>query len=112
MAYCCIASVPPTSRRAVTTPATKPAMTHGFRLVGMASNMSFGMLGLGGRAQDVDNGRRAGDGQAFFQRPDLQLRVDPRVLHHLDGNSLTLQRDEAGEPKRQLKRSGRQSREL
>ena len=37
MLYCCAPSVPPTSRRPVTTPGTSPAITHGLRPVGMAS---------------------------------------------------------------------------
>ena len=35
--YCCAPSVPPTSRRPVTTPGTRPAITHGLRPVGIAS---------------------------------------------------------------------------
>ena len=37
MLYCCMPSVPPTSRRPVTTPGTRPAITHGLRPVGMFS---------------------------------------------------------------------------
>ena len=42
--YCCMPSVPPTSRRPVTTPGTRPAITHGLRPVGIESYSSLVML--------------------------------------------------------------------
>ena len=44
MPYCCMPLLPPTSIAVVTIPGTRPAMTHGFRPVGTASNSSRSMF--------------------------------------------------------------------
>ena len=112
MLYCCIPSVPPTSSRPVTTPGTRPAMTHGLRPVGIASYRSSVMFVCVTVLLTSTTGDSPLTVTVSCSVADPQLDIEAGEAGDLDRDAVALERREARDLVHDLVLTGRQRREL
>ena len=106
--YCCAPSVPPTSRRPVTTPGHQAGHRPRIAAGGNVLVEVLRDVGLGDGRRDVDDRRRAADGDGLLKAADAELDVDACRARHLHDDPFAPERGEAGELERDRVGAGRQ----